>query len=384
MINKIKLFLIIFFYIFTTTVNASNLEKILINGNNRISDDTIKMFSKIKIGENINEIDLNNILKNLYETYYFEDVSVQIENNNLIINVVEAKIIQDLNIKGIKSSKIKEEIRKNLILKPRSSFNNFLLIEDKRKIENALKNFGYYFSEVETFITEIEDNKLNIDHEITLGEKSKIKKISFIGNKIYKNNKLRNIIISEEYKFWKFISGKKFLNQELIKLDQRLLKNFYLNKGYYNVEVNSSFAKMINNNEFELIYNIDPKKKVYFNNISLDIPKDFELKNFDEVTKILRKIKGEPYSLYTVEKILGLIEKITINEQYMSVKASVEEKITSDKLDLKFKIDETEKYYVKKINIYGNNVTQENVIRNQFEIDEGDPFNSILQKKNNK
>ena len=87
-------------------------------------------------------------------------------------------------------------------------------------------------------------------------EKRKIKKISFIGDKKFKDKKLKSVIVSEEYKFWKFVTGKKYLNENIISLDLRLLKNFYLNKGFYNIKIDSSFAKLINQNEFELVYNV--------------------------------------------------------------------------------------------------------------------------------
>ncbi len=380
--NKISKFILIF--ILSVICNfsfASDLKEIEILGNKRISSDTIKMFSKIQINQNIDEIVLNNVLKNLYNTNFFDNVSVEIRNNKLIINVVESPIIENVNYSGIKSQKIKKKILENLSLKSRSSYNEFLLQEDKNKILNTLKDLGYYFSSVDTFVTKLDDNKLNLNFEINLGEKSKIKKISFIGNKKFKNSKLRSLIISEEYKFWKIISGKKFLNEGIIQMDQRLLKNFYLNKGYYNVEINSSFAKMINDNEFELIFNIKPKEKIYFNNLNLELPNDFEIQNFSEINKLFTKIKGKPYSINDVEKILEKIEIITINDQYMSVKATVEETLNSNLLDILFRVDEVDKYFVKKINIFGNNVTQESVIRNQFEIDEGDPYNDILQNK---
>ena len=145
-------------------------------------------------------------------------------------------------------------------------------------IKNTLKDFGFYFAEVQAHIEELENNSLNIIYKIELGEKAKISKISFIGNKVFKDKKLRDVIISEESKFWKFISNKKFLNEQLIQMDKRLLENFYLNKGYYNVVVNSSFAKLINKEEFELIYNIDAKEKIYFNKLELDLPTDFNKK----------------------------------------------------------------------------------------------------------
>ena len=255
------------------------------------------------------------------------------------------------------------------------------MLEDEKTIISNLRNLGYYFADIDTFITKLDDNKVGIKFIVNVGDKAKIKKISFIGDKVYKNNKLRSLIVSEEYKPWKFISGKKFLNQNLIKIDERLLKNFYLNRGYYNVEINSSFARMIKQNEFELIYNINANDKIYFNKLSLNLPNDFEKENYDKVNNLFNKLKGEPYSINSVEKILQQIETITINDEYMSVQTSVEESISANQLNLNFNIEEAEKYFVKKINIFGNNVTQESVIRNQLEIDEGDPYNVILQKK---
>ena len=98
-------------------------------------------------------------------------------------------------------------------------------------MNSTLKDLGYYFSNIDTFIEYLDNNKVNIIHKIDLGDKAKIKKISFIGDKKFKDSKLRNVILSEEYKFWKFISGKKFLNENLIDENKRLIKNFYLNKG---------------------------------------------------------------------------------------------------------------------------------------------------------
>ena len=108
---------------------------------------------------------------------------------------------------------------------------------------------------------------------------------------------------------------------------------------------------------------------------------DFEPENFSSLNLIFKNIKGKNYSINTVSDILDEIDQITVEHEYKSIKATVEENIDNDQINLKFIIDETEKFYVERINIYGNNITKENVIRNQFEIDEGDPFNEILYKK---
>ena len=378
---KIILFIIFFTLAFSSWLRAEIIDKINITGNERISKETIKMFSGVSIQDDLSESDLNGILKKLYNTNFFDLVSVKIKNKVLVIEVKENPIIQNINYEGIKSSEILRDLKKNVLLKSRSSFNEVMLDKDKKRIKKFLKDSGYYFSLIDITIEELKDNKINLTYNISLGEKAKIKKISFIGEKIFKDKKLKGVILSEEYKPWKFLSGKKYLNESMIKYDERLLKNFYLNKGYYNVIVNSSFAKMTENQEFELIFNIDANPKLFFGDLKIDLPSDFSETNYLDVKKFLKKLENEPYSINRIEDIVEKIETITINEQYESIKASVNEIIISDKININFKIEETEKFFVERINIFGNNVTRESVIRNQIEIDEGDPFNQILYSK---
>ncbi len=378
---KILFFLLSFIIVTFTHVKAEQLDQIEINGNERISSETIIMFSDVNKNMPIDQISLNLILKNLYDTNFFQNVDVKLIDKKLVINVIENPLIEKINYNGFKAKKIREAALDNLILKPRSSYNEYFLSQDIDRIVSNLRDLGYFFAEINTSIIKLSENKININFDINIGEKARIKKITFLGNKIFKNNKLRSLILSEEYKFWKFISGKKFLNENLIDLDKRLLKNFYLNKGFYNVEINSSFAKMIDKNDFELIFNIEARDKIYFNEISLNLPNDFKQENYSKFKNLFVSLKGEPYSINSVEKILREIEVITVNDEYMAVQTNVEETITDNKLDLVFKIEETEKFFVKKINVFGNNITEESVIRNQLEIDEGDPYNEILQKK---
>ncbi len=372
---------ILFFTFLIFPIYADIVEKIEIVGNKRISAETIKMFSQVKIGMNYEEKEINNILKLLYETNFFKDIKVSLNNKNLIIIVDENPIIENITFNGIKSNTLRDKITKDLLLKERSSYNEILLKRDKNLILASLKELGYYFSEVDINKIELDNDKIDIIYNIDLGEKSKIKKITFIGNKIFKDNKLKSLIISEEYKFWKFISGKKYLNENIIKFDKRLLRNFYLNKGYYDVMINSSFAKLVEDDGFELVFNIDPKNKFFFGDLTLEIPLDFDEDNFQRLREIFLDLKNEPYSINSVENIINEIDKIAIDKQYESIKAKVSESIIENKINLKFIIEETEKFFVEKINIFGNNITRENVIRNQFYIDEGDPFNDILTNK---
>ena len=386
MLNSIYRFkvTIISLFIFILSMNnlkAETVNKIIVEGNNRVSLETVIMFSGVSINDDLSENNLNQVLKQLYGSNFFELVSVKMENNILRINVKEYPVIQNVIYEGIKSSEMLVDLKKEVNLKSRASFNEILLIKDKENIASKLKNLGYYFAKIDTTVEELSDNKVNLIFNISIGKKAKIKKISFIGDKIYKDKKLKSIILSEEYKAWKFLSGKKFLNESMIEYDKRLLKNFYLNKGYFNVVINSSFAKMINDQEFELVFNIEANPKLYFGKLKLDLPTDFSQSNYESLDKFFDILENEPYSLYRVESILEKIENITVNEQYESIKATVEETIIDNKINISFKIEETEKVFIERINILGNNVTKESVIRNQIEIDEGDPFNAILYTK---
>ena len=181
-------------FLISSFANADILKKVEISGNKRIPENTILMFSNVSIGDKISNIDANSVLKNLYDTNFFKDVVVNISENILKINVSEFPIVQNVNIEGIKSKKINEQILDNIYFKERSSFNEIFLNDDKINLEKILKKHGYYFSNIQVTIENIEENKININYVFDLGEKSKIKKITFLGNKVFKDKKLKSII----------------------------------------------------------------------------------------------------------------------------------------------------------------------------------------------
>ena len=372
---------IIFCIFLNFSVHSDNYEKIIINGNERISNETILVFSEIPKNKSLDENSINDILKKLYQSGFFKNVVVKIENMNLIIDVIENPIIQTVFIEGVKRKKTVEDLYEILSLKNRSSFNSNAREVDEEAILNFLRNTGYYFAEITSSFKDLGGNKIDLFYKVNLGKKAKISKITFVGDKKFKDSTLRNIILSEEYKFWKLISGKKYLNKNLIKFDKRLIYNFYKNKGYYNSQVVSSFANYLGDNEFELIYNINSGNKFFFNDINLELPIDYDLLNFKKLTKIFADLKGEKYSLISIEKILNEIDKIVLNEQYEFLNATVNETVDKNLINLNFVINESEKFYVEKINIFGNDITRETVLRNLFLVDEGDAFNELLHKK---
>ncbi len=357
------------------------IKDIKVSGNQRVSNETIKVFSEVKLNSDLKTNQLNDVMKNLYSTEYFKDVSIKLENNILYIYVEENPIIQSINFEGLKNKRILKVLNEQIELREKSSFIKNKVKKDENKITNILRSNGFYFSKVLSKLKQNNNNTIDLIYEIDLGEKAYIKKITFIGDKKIKESKLRKIIVSEEAKFWKFISNKKFLDINRIKLDQNLLYNYYKNKGYYDVSIASSSAKIINQTDFELVFNINAGKKYYFGNIDLLIPQDYSIESFDKIIETMNKLEGEIYSLDKVKKILNKVDDIALTKEFEFINAKYEETTNNNKINLVLKLEESEKFYIERINIFGNYITDENVIRNSFLVDEGDAFNEILVNK---
>ena len=381
--KKIYVKVLFFFLFIFNYANSAIIKNIDVEGNQRISKETIIVLADIKINENYDIDDLNNSLKKLYNTNFFSDIDIFEENGILKISVIENPIIEEIEIIGVKKKSFKDIIYEEISLKNRKSYTQIALQKDLDLINNILKTNGFYFADIKTSLKKNNElNSVKITLDINLGKKAKIKEIVFIGDKKIKDKKLLELIASEEHKFWKFISNKVYLNQSLINLDKRLLENYYKNNGYYNVKVLNSFAELNNEGSFKLIFNINAGKKYFFNNLSLELPQDYKDNDFKKIKKIFKNLQNETYSLDNLNLILDEIDRIASSKLYDFIKVDVSENIIDpNKIDFVFTVSDSDKFYVEKINIFGNFNTIEEVIRNNFIVDEGDPFNEILFNK---
>ena len=256
--NKILIITLILNFFFSI-LNAEIVKKIEINGNKRISDETIKVYGEFKdsLGQDLSKSDLDRILKNLYLTDFFENVSVEINNNTLSVDLKEYPVVNQLIIVGEKSTKFKNEIKKIISTKEKNSFIENNLKQDVISIKNLYSTLGYNFSEVEAKIRKVDENNIDLIFKIERGKITKIRKISFTGDKKLKDKRLRDIIASQEDKFWKFISRNTRFSENLVNLDTRLLINYYKSIGYYDVQVNSTSADISESSDVNLNYNIN-------------------------------------------------------------------------------------------------------------------------------
>ena len=366
---------------FELSLKADVVNKIEINGNKRISDQTVILYGKIKTKEDLTEKKIDEIINNLYSTNFFEEINVEFKNNILTLNLKEYPIINQIIIRGEPSKKLSDQIKENLKLKEKNSFIKSYLASDVEIIKRLYSSVGYGFVKVETKLNQIDNDNFDILIDINRGEKTKISSIKFIGDKKIKDKKLRDIIASEEDKFWKFISKNTNFNQNLIDLDIRLLTNFYKSIGYYDVTINSNSAEINNQKNIDLIYSIDAGTRYTIDKITTNVDPVFNNELFFPLKKSYEKLIGEYYSPFEIKKILEDIDEIIEKNNLQFVEHNVEEEVLERTISIKFNIFEGKRQLVERINITGNNITNENVIRAELLLDEGDPFTSLNLNK---
>ena len=370
----------VFLAFVSSSANAEMLKKLEIIGNSRISNETIKVYGEIEINKDYSDDDLNTVIKRLYDTRFFSDISTSFSNGVLKINVKENPIIDSIIIEGEEAKKYKKAILKMLALKEKGSYIESDINQDVQIIKNFYKSIGYYTAEVVANIQELGDDKniINLIYSIEKGTRNKISKVYFIGDKgKARDKRLRDVITSEEARFWKVLSRNIYLNPERIELDKRLLKNYFLNLGYYNVEVLSSSVELKNETNIELTFSINAGQRFRIKKLSTDITPVFDKTIFKNLSVEFNKFAGEYYSSFKIQKILNKIDRIIDNNKLQFVQHSVSETLDKDGIDIVFKIFEGRKIQIERVNIVGNTVTNDSVIRSELLVDEGDPYSDV-------
>ncbi len=357
------------------------VEKVEVVGNKRISIETIVIFGDIAVGKDYESSDINSLIKKLYETSYFEDISVELSNNILKINVKENPIINSLIFEGEKADKFKDKLVELLSLSENRSYVKSYVKNDINLIKEFYRQLGFYFIKIDAKIDQLEGNRVNVTYLIKKGEKAKIAKIYFLGDKKVREKKLRDIITSQENKFWKIISRNVYLSEQRINLDKRLLKNYYRNKGYYEVDIKSSNVEYSEGEGFVLTYNINAGKRYRFKKISANISDSLDKEAFSSLEEDFNKLVGSYYSQRNLRLVLEKIDKLSEQKELQFINHGILENLDEDGIEVKINIFEGEKILIERVNIVGNSVTNDSVIRSTLIVDEGDPFSTLLVNK---
>ena len=379
MIFKTTLTLLLF--LFFSVSQAEIVKELVINGNKRVSDETIKIYGEIEVNKNLAEKDTNKILNNLYETNFFENVQIELENNVLKIVVKEYPVINQLILTGEARKSFSNEIKKRIKTKEKQAFIKSFLSDDVELIKKLYSSQGYNFANIETKIRKIDDDNLDLVIEIDRGEQTKISTISFIGDKKFSSYRLRQIVASQEDKFWKIISKNTNFSENLIDLDRRLLLNYYKSNGYYDVKINSNTAKINQKGNVDLVYSINAGTRYIIKKISTNVDNVIDKELFFPMNEVFNKYVGDYYSPFKIKLILDELDQLIDQNNLQFVEHTVEEIIETETINIVFNIYEGEKDLIERINITGNTVTNEDVIRGELIVDEGDPYVNLNLEK---
>ena len=383
MLNLKKIFIsIILFFIFLSAHSHSEVvKKIEIKGNERISAKTIAIFGDISVGKNYEISDINSLIKKLYDTTFFSNISVVVKNNILSVTVKENPIINSITFEGEKAKKYKEKIRELLLLRENGSYVENNIKSDINLIKDFYRSIGFYFVKIDVEIAKLEKNRINISYLIDKGEKAKIVKIYFLGDKKIREKKLRDIITSQESGWWKFISRSVYLSKGRIELDKRLLKNYYRNKGYYEVNIKSTNIEYAEGEGFVLTYNINAGNRYKFKKVFANVSETLDKNAFLSLENEFDKLVGKYYSQRKLKSVLDKIDKLSEQKELQFINHSILETLDGNSVEVIINIFEGEKVIIERINIVGNSVTNDSVIRSALIVDEGDPFSTLLVNK---
>ena len=199
LLKPIRIFkTLLIFAFFLKTAYAEVYNEIIVDGNDRLSVETIIMFSGIKTGNDLTDDDLNNSIKNLYKTNYFKDINLSTSDKVIRIEIVENPIIQNIKINGVKNKAILEKLKKITKKSEKYPYLKNKILDQNNLLLNIIRATGFYFAKIETNVIDNRNNSVDIIYNFKLGKRAIIKKINFQGNKIFRDSKLRNVIKSEE------------------------------------------------------------------------------------------------------------------------------------------------------------------------------------------
>jgi outer membrane protein insertion porin family len=371
--------IIVFFLILTSTLFAE-IKKVDIVGNKRVNSVTIDSLVDKKI-INIDSIYINNLTKKIYDTDFFADVKVSFNQDILTITVVENPIVNFFYINGVKDSDL-DQVNKIITLKENSIFSSSKLKKDIEATREFLNTSGFYQATIVPEVIKIDNNQINLIVNIDKKEISKIKNIYFIGNKYFSSSQLLEVVSSSEDGWWKFFSSSA-LSEQKIEYDKQLLKDFYKNKGFFDVQIESAFASVDKNNNFSLTFSINSGKKYKFGDFDIKkVGASYEEKDINEIKIISSKLlENQIYSTEIINKLNKQVTNYLEAKKYNNFEINIQELKKEDTINIAFQISDGQKVLINKININGNSITEEKVIRDNMLLAEGDYLNSTKVKK---
>jgi outer membrane protein insertion porin family len=352
-----------------------------VQGAERLEEQTVLSYTKLRIGQTYSRELLDQALRELYETELFADVTIRDDKGELVIRVRENPVINRIVLEGNKRLK-EDKIRPEIKLAARQIFTRSKARADVARIIELYRRQGRFAASVEPKLVQLDQNRVDIVFEISESPKSKVRQINIIGNDKFGDSRLRGEMVTKQSRWFRLFSSGTTYDPDRLAYDQQKLRQFYLTNGYADFRVISAVAELTpDKQDFIITYVVEEGDRYKFSDVKVE--SDIRDLSGEGLTKLLTMKKGDWYNAKQVEDTVDQLNETAglFGYAFADVQPDFQRDKSSLTMGINFKIGNAPRVYVERVEINGNVITVDKVIRREFRLAEGDAFNSFLIKR---
>jgi outer membrane protein insertion porin family len=357
------------------------IQSVAVEGTQRVEPDTVRAYMLLHAGDTYSAQLADRSLKTLFDTGLFDDVRLSWDGSTLTVRVVENPIINQVVFEG-NSKLTTESLTKEVQIKPRNVFTRAKVTEDVQRIIELYRRSGKFGATVEPKIIQRPQNRVDVVFEIKEGTTTGIARIDFVGNKSFNDSDLRGQILTEESAWWRFLSTNDNYDPDRLTFDREQLRRFYLNNGYADFRVVSAVAELTPDRQnFFITFTLDEGQQYKFGKVTVDS----QIKDLDSA-KLMPLLLTHEGEVYNSKQMDDSVEALTYAAgtqgfAFTDITPRIQRHPDTGVIDVEYRIAAAPRVYVEKINIVGNTVTRDEVIRREIGLAEGDAFNRVLMDR---
>ncbi len=364
-----------------TVEESQTIEFIRVEGTQRVEEETVRAYMVVQEGM-ADDVDLvDRSVKTLFGSGLFSDVTIRRSEGGLVVSVVENPIVNRVSFEG--NSAINDDsLTKEGELQPRQVYTRARVQDDVERFIEIYRQSGYFASRIEPKVIQLPQNRVDVIFEINEGPVTGIRSINFLGNKAFDDDRLREEIITSETRWWRFFSSTDSYDPDRLNYDRQRLRRFYLSKGYADFRVINSSAELTRNGEeFFVVFNIDEGELFTFG--PGKVSSTVESIDVESLQSAIVHEEGSKYDLRKIEDTEDALTKL-LGEKgfaFADIRARTRRDREANLILVEYVIEEGPRVYIERININGNDRTQDEVLRREIRISEGDAFNRVLLER---
>jgi outer membrane protein insertion porin family len=358
------------------------IKSLRVSGSERIEPATVLSYTKLQVGQPYTNATLDQAIRDLNNSGFFADISISgVETGDIVVNVKENPLINRVILQGNKHLK-DDKINKEIKLAPRQIFTRTAVRQDVSRILELYRREGRFAANVQPEMVSLDQNRVDVVFDITEGPKSKVRQINIIGNHVFSDSKLRKQMYTKEARLTTILSPNTSYDQDRMAADQQKLRSFYLTNGYADFRVTSAVAELTpDKRDFIITYVVQEGERYKFGDVTVDS----DIRDFDDkkLAATLPFHKGDWYNAKQVEDAVDNLTKTAGLFGYAF--ANVDPEFSPDRdthtMGINFHIGEAKRTYVQSVDINGNTLTEDKVVRREMRLAEGDAFNSFQVRR---